>query len=1289
MKGTSLQDRPRLFQTATVTAGWWRAWLSGIALLFGCYSGEAQWLTQTNVIKPGWTAVYFFVDPSSQSLDSLVGFNPACPIDQIWLWKSLPSSAQYLSTPSSPIIGASQWLAYYLPSSGSISTLSALAPNAACLVHSSATTNFIWKVQGQPVPPTYTWDMTGLNLIGFSTPYANPPNFQSYFLQDPAIYSILQVFQYVGGPFSTFNPGVLFALQSTPVTRGQAFWVSATNVNNTYFGPFNVGLPNPSGLNFGSSVGQFTVHLVNTTSNALTVSVRLMPSETPPIGQTPIIDTPPLLVEGALNTTNLTYACTGLDTTSSATATNSFSWTLAPAGTSGSDVAVVLGVNRFALTSSPGSLYAGILQFTDSLGFSEVNIPVSATAANNAGLWVGSATITQVGSYLKTYATNADGTYQYSITTNFQTTIGPAPALVTSNLFVNTIEATNSSVNYTISNQVTVNIFSNFLTQVSSNVFVLSTNYTVNYTVVTNVIIQTNITGYTFDTNGNFILLTANTTNTVVANSNTGTNQLVISNSIPMVSGNFQLSSAPAANSNVVQVVVADLNGDGRPDFVTANSNSVAAGPAVSVYLNTGAGTFTNSASYTTGNDCDSVAVADMNADGLPDLLVANSADLTISILTNNGSGAFLSYKTIALTNPPAFVAAADVNADGKMDVIVSGGGYITVMTNQVNVYVQSIRFAGSGVVAVADVNGDGRPDLIATGSGANLVVWTNGGNGIFALASSPPVNTPGCVIAVTNVNGGGRVDLICASAGNSVTILTNDDTGGFEPAGTNFAGAAGDVITSVAAADFNHDGQVDFICADKTAGTLVVFTNNGSGTFTLAATVTAAASPLSVAAADVNNDGLVDAISANNLNNNNPTLTVFTNCVNWLVPGLSVPVTNTLVSSYATTSLLTILGIFSDPVTNLVDTDNYSTTNLLTGSSPEQYLAVSSPLATTSYSTTNFSSFTFATNSGSSLSTSASTNFFPMPLALKVFTNLLNGATNWISYNLVTNANVFTSSFTTNYQTNSLVYTSTYIISGGVTNLQASTTNLATQNFNLPVLLTTNYATNFTFLIATNPAYTGTTSFSLITNSSYAVTSLNTNLGAVPNPFPLRLILFNDGTHCSLLQRVYYGLRQDTNTVVATTESVLDVSHLSTARRISSAHMPWTAANNPIAFSGQLALGGTLTTSFTNAYDDQAANPFLHTFHPDHNNLDLTQNPPVELPKGSQSYDITRAITLTVAPNTLDFLSLTKGNSSLAGTYQETMTLTGLSPANPRSFTTAGTFSLTRLSTIATLTTQ
>ncbi|HVX56605.1 MAG TPA: hypothetical protein VHA37_02630, partial [Candidatus Saccharimonadales bacterium] len=65
-------------------------------------------------------------------------------------------------------------------------------------------------------------------------------------------------------------------------------------------------------MNFSDSASQYSFHLQNTTVSNLTVSVRLLASEAPPAGQPPIVGTPPLLVRGALNTSNLTYSFTTL-----------------------------------------------------------------------------------------------------------------------------------------------------------------------------------------------------------------------------------------------------------------------------------------------------------------------------------------------------------------------------------------------------------------------------------------------------------------------------------------------------------------------------------------------------------------------------------------------------------------------------------------------------------------------------------------------------------------------------------------------------------------------------------------------------------------------------------------------------------------------------------------------------------------------------------------------------------------------------------------------------------------
>jgi hypothetical protein len=157
-------------------------------------------------------------------------------------------------------------------------------------------------------------------------------------------------------------------------------------------------------------------------------------------------------------------------------------------------------------------------------------------------------------------------------------------------------------------------------------------------------------------------------------------------------------------------------------------------------------------------------------------------------------------------------------------------------------------------------------------------------------------------------------------------------------------------------------------------------------------------------------------------------------------------------------------------------------------------------------------------------------------------------------------------------------------------------------------------------------------------------------------------------------------------NSVVATSESSLSPAQLGNARRITAVQLPFTSTNRTWSFAGQLGPGGTLTTTVDLPYDDQASNPFLHTYHPDHDNLDASFSR--QLPVGSESYGITRQITMGITAPGTDFDSLTQFGQSFQGAYAESIIMTGLNGAT-RNFNVAGTFAITRISPVAVLTRQ
>jgi hypothetical protein len=205
--------------------------------------------------------------------------------------------------------------------------------------------------------------------------------------------------------------------------------------------------------------------------------------------------------------------------------------------------------------------------------------------------------------------------------------------------------------------------------------------------------------------------------------------------------------------------------------------------------------------------------------------------------------------------------------------------------------------------------------------------------------------------------------------------------------------------------------------------------------------------------------------------------------------------------------------------------------------------------------------------------------------------------------------------------------------------------------------------------------------------DGAYLSAGVNTNLARVASPFPLRLIMHGDAAGVKLLQRVFVGQSSvSTNTVVASLERLLNPDQIASARRISASHLPFSSANNFWQASGSITPGTVLNFTVPLSYNDQSSNPFLHTFHPDHDNL-AADFKSVQ-PMGTESFDVSRQIRLTFTSPGTDFKSLTASQLTRSGMYEETITMTGKA-GGTRQYRLAGAFTLQRISSIDTLTTQ
>ncbi|MEI8290917.1 MAG: FG-GAP-like repeat-containing protein [Verrucomicrobiota bacterium] len=181
-------------------------------------------------------------------------------------------------------------------------------------------------------------------------------------------------------------------------------------------------------------------------------------------------------------------------------------------------------------------------------------------------------------------------------------------------------------------------------------------------------------------------------------------------------------------------IATADINGDGKVDLIAGEEGIY--GGAVTVLTNAGGGRFVVSTSIPMGNaagwELTFVTAADVNGDGKPDVVAANLYSDTLTVLLNNGSGGFDKLTPLVVGGMwdnlvPDSVAVADMNHDGMMDLVCTkqAGGIVIFSGNGHGGYATTGSLpTGSqpGSVMVANLNGDAKLSVICANSGDNTL---------------------------------------------------------------------------------------------------------------------------------------------------------------------------------------------------------------------------------------------------------------------------------------------------------------------------------------------------------------------------------------------------------------------------------------------------------------------------------------------------------------------------------------------------------------------------------------
>jgi hypothetical protein len=307
----------------------------------------------------------------------------------------------------------------------------------------------------------------------------------------------------------------------------------------------------------------------------------------------------------------------------------------------------------------------------------------------------------------------------------------------------------------------------------------------------------------------------------------------------------------PLAYARTASIAAADFNGDGNVDLAAANFYDHAIG-FPTVVLGNGDGTFQDPRQsvglalpppppghYLYSLSTTDVAVADANADGVPDLLFTGEVwfndypgegpylyGYTAASL-GRGDGTFAAAFGVLSPDPlfqsPAVdIEPADLNADGKVDMVAANGARYGQGDGTFGEW-QAFSGAQGDRVAIGDFNGDGKIDVAATinsGGGGGFIRLGNGDGSVQAAQSYVSGPRPRSV-ATADFNGDGKTDLVTANGDyslnieRSLTVCLGNGNGTFQsPLSFPITPSDSSRPSHVAVADFNGDGRPDIAVA-------------------------------------------------------------------------------------------------------------------------------------------------------------------------------------------------------------------------------------------------------------------------------------------------------------------------------------------------------------------------------------------------------------------------------------------------------------------------------------------
>ena len=320
-------------------------------------------------------------------------------------------------------------------------------------------------------------------------------------------------------------------------------------------------------------------------------------------------------------------------------------------------------------------------------------------------------------------------------------------------------------------------------------------------------------------------------------------------------------------------VTVADVDGDGRSDLLTANteSNDVTVIRGVRDSVGGVENAFEGDGQYSVGETPLSLKFADLNGDDIPDLLTTNALPGSLSIVLGNGDGTFGDLDadlTVVAGTGPINAEATDLDRDGNVDLIVANSlsDDLSVLLGNGDATFRTFERVGVGQgprwVSVGDINGDDVPDAVsANREGNDLTILFGTSDGRLVAQNVIPVPAGPYEARLADMNGDADLDIVVSSYyDESVSVLLGQGDGSFTSLDTWPSG--GNAIASTLS-DVNGDSVLDVVVANL-SNSVAVLLGNGDGSLLDAQVYGITLRPRALAVHDIDRDGVVDIVSAN-----------------------------------------------------------------------------------------------------------------------------------------------------------------------------------------------------------------------------------------------------------------------------------------------------------------------------------------------------------------------------------------------------------------------------------------